>query len=54
MSLFIIEQPYHTNWEGKQLTVNNEHLFNNYIYKVYKYSEKSHEFDAKKIKKLHY
>ena len=45
------EEPYHTNWEGKQLTVNNEHLFNNYIYKVYKYSENSHEFDAKKITK---
>ena len=45
------EEPYYTNWEGKQLIVNNEHLFNNYIYKVYKFSENSHEFDAKKITK---
>ena len=47
----LFEQIYHTNWEGEQLTIKYEHLFNNYIYKVYKYSEESYDNDTKKITK---
>jgi hypothetical protein len=45
------ELTYHTNWEGEQLTVKYEHLFNNYIYKVYKYNRDSFDDAYCKITK---